>query len=136
VSYRDVAVWIDHQKAHVFRIEGEVFAESLIRAPQHVPRHPQREAQPHNHPDDEQRFFRDVTLALSGSERVLIVGPSTAKLHFRDYLLARATTLKLSIAGVETVDHPTDRQLVAFVRRYFLVRHGDSEGDAPSRRPS
>ena len=129
-------MWIDHQKAHVFRIEGEVFAESLIRAPQHVPRHPQREAQPHNHPDDEQHFFRDVVQALSGSDRVLIVGPSTAKLHFRDYLTAHASTAKLSIAGVETVDHPTDRQLVAFVRRYFLVRPAGSEGDAPSRRPA
>jgi stalled ribosome rescue protein Dom34 len=136
LSYRDAAVWIDHQKAHVFRVEAEVFAESIIRAPEHEARHPKREAHVHNHPDDEKRFFADVVHSLSGSGNVLIVGPSTAKLHFRDYVIAHASTVRFSIVGVETVDHPTDKQLAAYVRQYFLVRRGDSERDAPSRRTS
>jgi hypothetical protein len=130
MSYRNAAVWIDHQKAHIFRVEAEVFADSIIRAPEHVPRHPQREAQPHNHPDDEQHFFREVAHSLSGSNGVLIVGPSTAKLHFRDYLLAHASTLKLSVVGVETVDHPTDNQLAAYVRQYFLARRPGADREA------
>jgi len=49
----------------------------------------------------------------------LVLGPSTAKLHFRDYVLEHASTLHFTIVGVETVDHPTDKQLVAYVREYF-----------------
>jgi stalled ribosome rescue protein Dom34 len=130
MSYRDAAVWIDHQKAHIFRVEAEVFAESIIRAPEHIARHPRREAQAHNHPDDEQHFFSAIAHSLSGSKDVLIVGPSIAKLHFRDYLLAHASTLKLSVVGVETVDHPTDNQLAAYVRQYFLVRRTASSSSA------
>jgi hypothetical protein len=122
MSYRESAVWIDHQRAHIFRVGAAAFDQSTVYAPQHVPRHPQREAAPHNHPDDEGRFFSEVLQSLSGAETVLILGPSTAKLHFRDYLLAHPTS-KLRIAGVETVDHPTDNQVAAYVRQYF---HGSS----------
>lgn len=136
MSYRQCAVWIDHQEAHVFRVGAAAFAQSIVRAPQHVPRHPRRQAPAHNHPDDEQRFFREVAQSLSGSDKVLVLGPSTAKLHFRDYVLGQASRLKLQIVGVETVDHPTGKQLAAYVRQYFLSAgegHGspDNAGGPP-----
>jgi stalled ribosome rescue protein Dom34 len=121
MSHRESAVWIDHHEAHVFRVGEPAFAHSIVRAPQHVRRHPRREAQPHNHPDDERRFFRDVAQSLSESDKVLVLGPSTAKLHFRDYVLEHASTLHFSVVGVETLDRPTDKQLVAYVRQYFLT---------------
>jgi len=120
VSNRQSAVWIDHQEAHIFRVSAEAFAQSIVRAPQHVPRHPKRQAPAHNHPDDEQRFFHEVAQSLGGSDEVLVLGPSTAKLHFRDYVLGHASTLKFRVVGVETVDHPTDNQVAAYVRHYFL----------------
>jgi hypothetical protein len=36
------------------------------------------------------------------------------------YVLAHDSTLKLKIVGVETVDHPTHKQLIACIRQYFL----------------
>lgn len=113
------AVWIDHQKAHVFRVEPESFTEAIVHAPEHTPRHPQHEASPHNHPDDEKRFFHEVALAVGNVDKVLIMGPAQAKLHFRDYVTEHASTLKLTVAGVETVDYPTDKQVAAFVRKFF-----------------
>ena len=120
MGYRYTAVWIDHEEAHVFQVDAEAFTESVVHAPQHVLRHPRRQAPPHNHPDDERRFFDEVARALYGSAKVLIVGPSTAKLRFSDYVTEHASTLSFGVAGVETVDHPTDRQLAAYVRSYFL----------------
>jgi stalled ribosome rescue protein Dom34 len=120
MSYRYTAVWIDQQQARVLHVEAETFTESIIHAPQHLPRHPQREAPVHNHPDDEGRFFDEVTQSLRGANQVLVVGPSQTKLHFRDYVKAHAATLSFGIAGVETIDHPTDKQLAAYVRQYFL----------------
>jgi stalled ribosome rescue protein Dom34 len=119
MSDHQVAIWIDQHEAHIFRVDNAVFETSTVHAPEHVRRHPQREAEPHNHPDDEPRFFSDVARAVMGADRVLVVGPSTAKLHFRDYVQSHESTLKLQIVGVETVDHPTDKQLAAYVRQYF-----------------
>ena len=124
MSYRESAVWIDHERAHIFRVGAAAFDQSTVYAPQHVPRHPQREAAAHNHPDDEARFFAEVVQSLSGAEKVLILGPSTAKLHFRDYVLAHSSTAKLQIVGVETVDHPTGNQIAAYVREFFFGPNG------------
>ena len=120
MSHRQSAVWIDHREAHIFDVGAVDFAESIIHAPQHSARHPRREAPAHNHPDDAKRFFHDVAQSLSGVDKVLVLGPSTAKLHFRDYVLGHASTLSFRIVGVETVDHPTGKQLAACVRQYFL----------------
>ena len=115
-----VAVWLDHHEARVFRIERDTFDEATFRAPRHhVRRHPDRNAAERNHPDDAKRFFHDVAAALDSAEEVLVVGPSTAKLHFLNYVHAHDPKLEQRIVGIETVDHPTDAQLAAFARHYF-----------------
>ncbi|MGZ7036638.1 MAG: hypothetical protein ACXVJO_00570 [Thermoanaerobaculia bacterium] len=97
---------------------------------------PRPQAATHNHPDDEHRFFHEVAKSLARSDEVLALGPSTAKLHFRDYVLAHVSTLRFKIAGVETIDHPTDKQLIAYVRQYFLSAAGGARPDQQSRRSS
>jgi hypothetical protein len=126
MSSNHTAVWIDHREAQVFRVEPDSFDKLIVQAPHHELRHPQGEAELHNHPDDEHRFFAEVAKKLRGSNTVLILGPANAKLHFRDYVKAHASTLSFGVSGVETVDHPSDNQIVAFVREYFLSGHGQS----------
>ena len=114
------AVWLDHQEARVFRIERDAFDESTLHSPRHhVRRHPDHNAAEKNHPEDAKRFFRDVAAALAEADEVLVVGPSTAKLHFLKYVHAHDPKLEARIVGVETVDHPTDGQFAALARRYF-----------------
>jgi hypothetical protein len=60
-----------------------------------------------------------VTKALADAHDILVVGPSTAKLELLRYVHRHARALEPRIVGVETVDHPTDRQLADYVRRYF-----------------
>jgi stalled ribosome rescue protein Dom34 len=117
---RHVAVWLDHHEARIFHVDAENVDEQTLRAPSHgVHRQPRRPTAEHHHPDDATHFFRDVARALAGAERVLVVGPSTAKLQFIHYAHKHDPTLESRIVGVETVDHPTARQLVAYSRRYF-----------------
>lgn len=128
---RHAAVWIDHHEAKIFQVGAEAFDESTVLAPQHhVHRHPDRSAK-REHPSDAQHFYRDVSRALDGWEEILVVGPATAKLEFIKYVHEHEHALSPRIVGVETVDHPTDRQLVAHVREYF--RAGDSGDKAASR---
>ena len=115
-----VAVWLDQSEARVFRIEGDTFDESTLQSPRnHVKRHPDHNAAEKNHPDDAKRFFREVAAALGAADQVLVVGPSTAKLHFLKYVHAHDPKLEAHIVGIETVDHPTDGQIVKFARHYF-----------------
>jgi len=118
---RQMAVWIDHDEAKIFHVEAETFDETTVHAPNHhVHRHPKdQETRIHEHPDDEHRFFRAIAGALAGADQVLLMGPSVTKLHFLRYAQRHDAILEPRIVGVETADHPTDRQLVAHVRQYF-----------------
>jgi hypothetical protein len=41
--------------------------------------------------------------------------------HFVKYVHQHAHALEPKIVGVETVDHPTDGQIVAYAKTYFLA---------------
>jgi hypothetical protein len=116
-STTHLAVWIDHHKALIFRVDATSYSESAVEAPRHVLRHPKYQAGVRNHPDDAPRFFSDVLRALEPATEILVVGPSTAKINFADYVREHATAVR--VVGVETVDHPTRNQIAAYVRRYF-----------------
>jgi stalled ribosome rescue protein Dom34 len=120
MGYQHAAVWIDHHEARVFRIEPTSFEAVVLEAPtHHLHKHPRGAAERTEHPDDAKRFFRDVTHALEQADEVLIVGPSTAKLHLIKYVSKTVPALEPRIVGVETVDHPTDREFAAYARKYF-----------------
>ena len=122
MSSHHAAVWIDHHEARIFDVDAKTLDEMSVRAPgRHVQRHPKGSTAEHNHPDDIQHFFSDVAQALEGAEQVLLVGPSTAKLQFFRYVHKHAHALEPRIVGIETVDHPTDAQLVAYAKRYFGI---------------
>ena len=120
MSHPHTIVWIDQHEAKLFHVDRESFdATRIENAHSHVRKHPTNTAE-HNHPADEQRYFHDVARALEDSAEVLVVGPSTAKLHFINHVHRHDKALVDRIVGVETVDHPSDGQLVAYARRYFL----------------
>ena len=73
------------------------------------------------HPDDAAHFFQALASALPRTAKLLVVGPAHAKLDFLRYLHAHDAELEKRVAGIETVDHPTDRQLVAYAKQYFHV---------------
>jgi stalled ribosome rescue protein Dom34 len=117
---KHVAVWMDHKEAHVFEIHAEKVSELVVAAPHHIHhRHAGGAEGVKAHPEDAKRFFHEVAHSLEGFERVLVVGPSTAKLEFLKYVHAHAHALEPKIIGIETVDHPTDGQLIAYAKAYF-----------------
>jgi stalled ribosome rescue protein Dom34 len=116
-----LAIWIDHKEAHVFHIHQDQTAETTITAPlKHTHhKHPKGAAQVKEHPDDAKRFFHEVARSLDGTDGILIVGPSTAKLEFSRYLHKHEVALEARVVGIETVDHPSDGQIVAYAKKYF-----------------
>lgn len=122
-------VWIDHTEARVFHVqpetpghpEPEPVDEATVLSPQHhFHRHPKGRGDPSPHPEDATHFFEEIAGSLAGADSVLIVGPSSAKLEFLKYVEDRRDpTLRAKIVGVETVDHPTDREIAGYARKYF-----------------
>ncbi len=116
------AVWIDHHEARVFRVSTGNSEEDVVKAPgQHIHRHPKGAAEAHHHPADARHFFAEVAKAIESAEQILIMGPSTAKLQFLRYLHEHAPAIEKRVVGIETADHPTDRQLVAHIKHHFGI---------------
>jgi len=117
---KHAAVWLDHKEARVFAIKSEKIDEEILLAPHHVQRkHPGGPEGAKDHPEDAKRFFHEVARVLDASEQILVLGPSTAKLEFIKYVHKHDHSLEPKVVGVETVDHPTDGQIVAYAKKYF-----------------
>lgn len=118
---KQVAVWIDHKEARIFSLHQETADVATVLAPLHNihHKHPRGSEGDRKHPDDAKRFFHDVGLGLAAAEAVLLVGPGTAKLEFLRYVHKHDPALEPKVVGVETVDHPTDGQIVAYANKYF-----------------
>lgn len=118
-------VWLDQRAAHVLHVRPDAFDAAQIATPQHLHRrHPDGVSGAKQHPDDAKRFFHEVAGSLADVERLLVVGPSTAKLAFIRYLHTHDAALESRVVGIETVDHPTDPQLAAYARSYFDLDAG------------
>ena len=48
-----------------------------------------------------------------------VVGPAQAKLHLMRHIHAHDPAMSSTGMGVETVDHPSDGQVLAYARKYF-----------------
>jgi stalled ribosome rescue protein Dom34 len=112
-------VWLDHREAKIFDVTRTEFQAQHVQAPaHHVRKHPQVTHE-REHPADKKTYYHDVAKALAGANDILIVGPSTAKLELVRHLQTHDPMVYQRVVGVETVDHPTEGQLVAYVRAYF-----------------
>ena len=115
-------VWLDHREARIFRLAAHEIDKATVLAMLHPQRDPSRgEAGAVEHPDDDTRFFEELSRALSGYQHILVVGPSSAKHEFVSYAHKQNLPLEQRIDGVETDDHPTDGQIVAFGKKYFKL---------------
>ena len=69
-----------------------------------------------------------VIEAVSTVAEILIVGPGSAKLELFRNASKHDPQIAAKIVAVETVDHPSDAQLLAYARKYF-VRVDRLKGD-------
>ena len=71
---------------------------------------------------EDQKYYHDIAQALAGASEILVVGPANAKLQLIKHINAHFHDLIDKIIGVETVDHPTDGQVGAYARKYFVAK--------------
>jgi stalled ribosome rescue protein Dom34 len=112
-----VVVWIDHREAHVLFFEGanEFIGSNTTHTHLH---HKANEIGSGNAPED-RKFFDAVVISVADINEVLLVGPGSGKNDFVKYVREHYPALAKRIVGSETVDHPTDPQVVAYAKKYF-----------------
>jgi hypothetical protein len=128
-----VGLWIDHRKAIIVTVtdKGEEIGLIISR----VEKQPRRSGdsplkgsyEPYHvqAQDSRQRtltghlniYYDAVIASIRDAEAILIFGPGEAKGELKERL--EKHSLGGRIAGVETVDRMTDRQVAAKVRLYF-----------------
>lgn len=116
------AVWLDHSEARIFHIAKDGFDETVIQTEKphrklHRKSGPGAVSGRRAHVDP--AYYEDISKELAESQEILVLGPSTAKLELIRYIHKHHAALGEKVIGVETVDHPSDRQLVGYARRYF-----------------
>jgi len=114
-------VWIDHREARVFHFSPTA-AEKLVLHPDHPTRHIHHKAA-HTagawHAPENQDFLHAVAQSVADAGAVLVTGPANAKTELIKHIHHHDPQLMKAIVGVETVDHPSDGQLLAHARHYF-----------------
>ncbi len=114
-------VWTDHHTAQVLQFDAEHVQAQKVRS------HTHHTAQHGSTVRTQHEFFGELCDAIAPVPEVLLTGSHTALADFRHYVEKHRPALAPVIVGWETVDQPTERQLVAFARRYF-VRHDQMAG--------
>jgi stalled ribosome rescue protein Dom34 len=113
-------MWIDHREARVFHF-GREEAETLVIHPDKPTRqvHHKSKTIGSGHEVLAKEYLHAAAQSIADAGAVLITGPSNAKTELMAHIKKHDPELLKIILGVETVDHPTDKQLVAYARKYF-----------------
>ncbi len=117
MSFNHAVVWLDHTKAQVVHFDlNAAESESLKTHSTHP--HP-RQNHGNGEDSDNSRFFNDIAETLKDAVEILIVGPGEEKMVFVTHLKGHQPLIAGKIQSVETVDHPTEGQLLAYARKHF-----------------
>ena len=113
-------VWIDHHEARIFHFNS-TDVERLILHPDRPTRHIHHKANSigSGHAAEDQAFLHAVVDSINDAGSILITGPANAKTELIKHVHHYNAGLMSKIIGVETVDHPTDKQLVDYARTYL-----------------
>ena len=117
---------IDHRNAQVLQFDADQVQTQRVKAHSHPT------AQHGSSVRTEHEFYAQVCDALDGIQEVLVAATHTGQADFRHYVDKHRPAAARRIVGYETVDHPTENQLVALARKFFVAHDRMSGLPTPS----
>ena len=114
MSLPHAVVLIDHHTAQVLQFDADHVQSQKVKEHTHHTR------QHGSAVRTEHEFFGEVCDALAGIPEVIVTGSHKAQADFRHYVGKHRAAAEKHIVAWETVDHPTDNQLLALARKYFV----------------
>jgi stalled ribosome rescue protein Dom34 len=113
-------VWMDHEVAKIVSFNAEQAMTSIVRsARDHQHLHHKANSGGSGHLGIDTDFLDRIARGLKSAGAILITGPASAKNELVEHIRHKHAELVKRLSGVETLDHPTDGELVAFGRRFF-----------------
>ena len=121
MSTTHAVVWMDHVEAHVIHFTVDTSEVDVVKT---------HSTHPHLHVKSGQvgsgrapenaEYFETIVKALHESKEILLMGPANEKTAFMKYLAKHHRLLSEKIVATINADHPTDPQLLAYARKYFV----------------
>ena len=112
MSTYHAVVWMDHSESHVLMFDQEHIERQLIKSKSH-----------HKHQGkahDMGTFFKSVSEALEATHEILITGPGSTRVEFQEWCKVHAPQTASRIVDSIKSDHPSDGQVVAMAKKYFI----------------
>lgn len=123
MSHYHAVVWLDHSEAHVMHISPDDVEKSVVHPSKpHLHLHAKSGTVGTGRQAEDSDYYHAIVEALKGAQEILVVGPAQAKLLLVKHILRHDHDMTDKIIGVETIDHPSDAQLVAYARKYFVAK--------------
>jgi stalled ribosome rescue protein Dom34 len=106
-------VWLDFHQAKIFLMEAQDIAAGRVRADTpHRQIHHKAQVRGSGHVRDDRTYFEAILAAVDEADSWVIAGPGGTKKDLEKYLDGHGEELKKKLAGVESMDHPTEGELL------------------------
>jgi hypothetical protein len=106
----------------MIKFDAETSVTSVIRPEGGTPHlHHKANAIDDGHTAENQAYFHEVGKALAGIGAVLVTGPANAKTELMKHITRHDPALLGKVSAVQTVDHPSDGQLLDLARHHFAL---------------
>jgi hypothetical protein len=130
MPFNHAVVWLDHQQAHVIHFNPTASEADVIKTrSSHTHLHHKAGSAGGARSVASPAYLHEVLQAVADAKEILIVGPGSAKLELAKHAGKHDPAISDKIVGVETVDHLSDGQVLAYARKYF-VRVDNLKGDS------
>ena len=115
-----VVVWLDHAEAHVIHFNRDESQTDIIKSA----------SKPHLHVKaggnggrsaDDRAYLEQVISSVKDAQEILITGPGTEKTVLYKFMLKQHPAVAEKVVSVESSDHPSDNQLLAYARKFFVA---------------
>ena len=120
MSLNHAVIWIDHKEAHVMFLSQDANEAEIVKSKSTHPNlHHKSGAIGNGRAPIDEKYLHSVVEAIQDSQEVLVIGPGSAKLELIKHVHRHDPLMAEKIIGVETVDHPTDKEVLAFAKDFF-----------------
>ena len=120
MSFNHAVIWIDHKEAHVMFLSQDASEAEIIKTKStHSHLHHKANEMGSGRLALDTKYLHSVIEAIKESTEILILGPGSAKLELIKHAHQHDQQIAANIVGVETVDHPSDKEILAYARKFF-----------------
>ena len=120
MKFSHTVIWLDHKHAVVIGFDSENSHVEHVKSHSDAHLHHRSGSVGSGHAPVDERYLEAVVSLAGSNSEILITGPASAKLELVKHIHKRHQATVERLVGVETVDHPSEGQLLKFARQYFV----------------